>query len=56
MAGMPAVEFANVISLEDQASEHNVHVDVPDTKPEEEVPLPKAKPPAPTVRASSAGH
>jgi penicillin-binding protein 1A len=41
MAGMPAVEFANVVSLEDQAAEHNVHVDVPDTQPEEEVPAPK---------------
>ncbi len=56
MAGMPAVEFANVVSLEDQASEHNVHVDVPDTKPEEEVPLPKAKPPVLTPAPVSPGH
>jgi penicillin-binding protein 1A len=34
MAGMPAVEFANVVTLEQQAAEHNVHVDTPDTAPE----------------------
>jgi penicillin-binding protein 1A len=49
MAGMPAVEFANVVSLEDQAADHVVHVDVPDTRPEEEVPTaPQQKPPIPT--------
>ena len=47
MAGIPAIDFANVVTLEEQAAEHNVHVDVPDTTPEEEVPLaPKPKPPA----------
>jgi penicillin-binding protein 1A len=56
MAGMPAVEFANVVSLEDQAAEHNVHVDVPDTRPEEEVPLPKPNPPVLTSTPVPPGH
>src|ERR1700675_4839566 len=44
-AGMPVLNFANVITLEEQALDHHVNVDVPDTKPEEEVPLtPKPKP------------
>jgi len=48
MAGMPAVEFANVISLQEQAAEHHVHTDVPDTAPEDEAPsLPREKPPQP---------
>jgi len=48
MAGMPAVNFANVVTLEEQADEHHVHTDVPDTLPEEEVPTaPKATPLAP---------
>ncbi len=48
MAGLPVLDFPNVVTLEAQAAEHNVHVDVPDTKPEEEIPEPKLKqPPAP---------
>jgi len=40
------VDFANVVTLEEQAEEHHVHVDVPDTRPEEELPPPaKEKPP-----------
>jgi len=60
MAGMPAVEFANVVSLEEQASEHHVHTDVPDTAPEDEAPsLPREKPapgppPQPATTASPA--
>jgi penicillin-binding protein 1A len=58
MAGMPAVDFVNVESLEEQAAEHHVHTDVPDTAPEDEVPA--ARPatvtapatPAPTPAAS----
>ena len=47
MAGMPVVDFANVTTLEQQAEQHHVHVDVPDTKPEEELPLPPVgKPPS----------
>src|SRR5271154_1474419 len=45
MAGIPVLNFANVTTLEEQALEHHVNVDVPDTTPEEEVPLtPRAKP------------
>ncbi|HEY2121434.1 MAG TPA: PBP1A family penicillin-binding protein [Candidatus Acidoferrum sp.] len=47
MAGIPVLDFANVVTLEQQAAEHNVHVDVPDTTPEEEVPAPKPKPTPP---------
>jgi penicillin-binding protein 1A len=52
MAGMPALPFANVVTLEEQAAEHHVHTDVPDTAPEDEAPsLPaeKAPPPGPTT-------
>jgi penicillin-binding protein 1A len=46
MAGIPVVDFANVVTLEEQAEEHHVHTDVPDTRPEEELPPPaKEKPP-----------
>jgi penicillin-binding protein 1A len=46
MAGIPVVDFANVVTLEQQAEEHHVHTDVPDTRPEEELPPPtKEKPP-----------
>ncbi len=45
MVGIPVMDFANVITLEQQAEEHHVHTDVPDTLPEEEVPVaPKPKP------------
>jgi penicillin-binding protein 1A len=55
MAGMPALPFVNVVSLEEQAGEHHVHTDVPDTAPEEEAPsLPNQKPqPNPTTPTSS---
>jgi penicillin-binding protein 1A len=47
MAGMPVVDFANVVTLEKQAEEHHVRVDVPDTRPEEELPPPPVgKPPS----------
>ena len=55
MAGMPAVEFANVVPLELQAEEHHVHTDVPDTAPEDEAPAlrrenpQEPKPPPPTT-------
>jgi penicillin-binding protein 1A len=55
MAGMPVVDFPNVVTLEEQALEHKVHVDVPDTTPEEEVPAPKPKlPPPPAITSTSA--
>jgi len=44
MSGTPALNFPNVITLEEQADEHHVRTDVPDTAPEEEVPAPRAKP------------
>ena len=38
MEGMPDADFVNVESLEEQANEHHVHTDVPDTAPEDEAP------------------
>jgi len=50
LAGMPALPFPNVVPLEEQAGEHQIHVDTPDTAPTEDEPgAPKAKPPAPAV-------
>jgi penicillin-binding protein 1A len=47
LAGMPAIDFQNVVSLEQQAAEHRVNVDTPDTAPtEDEPPARKEKPPA----------
>jgi penicillin-binding protein 1A len=47
LEGQPEVEFANVVPLEQQASEHEVHVDTPDTAPTEDEPrAPKEKAPA----------
>ena len=47
LAGTPPLDFANVVPLEQQANEHNVHVDTPDTAPTEDEPAaPKQKPPA----------
>jgi len=48
MASIPVADFANVETLEEQAAEHHVHTDVPDTAPEDEAPaLPPAKPQTP---------
>jgi penicillin-binding protein 1A len=45
-SGLPEVEFANVVPLEQQAADHEVHVDTPDTAPTEDEPRsPKEKPP-----------
>ena len=50
LAGMPEVEFANVTPLEEEAHDHAVHVDTPDTAPTEDEPAErKAKPPADAV-------
>ena len=47
LAGMPALPFPNVVPLEEQAGEHQIHVDTPDTAPTEDEPgVPKVKPPA----------
>ena len=48
LAGTPKLDFANVVPLEQQAGEHQVHVDTPDTAPTEDEPgSPKERPPAP---------
>jgi penicillin-binding protein 1A len=48
LAGMPVLDFANVVPLEQQAGEHRVTVDTPDTAPTEDEPTtPKEKPPTP---------
>jgi len=48
LAGMPALDFQNVVPLEQQAGEHQIRVDTPDTAPTEDEPgAPKAKPAAP---------
>src|SRR5690242_8107819 len=48
-ARMPVMDFANVVSLEEQVGEHHVNVDTPDTAPTEDEPaVPKEKPPART--------
>jgi penicillin-binding protein 1A len=44
LAGMPALDFANVVPLEQQAGDHIINVDTPDTAPtEDEPPAPKEK-------------
>jgi penicillin-binding protein 1A len=46
VAGTPATDFPNVVTLEIQAGEHRVNVDTPDTAPTEDEPAaPKEKPP-----------
>jgi len=46
-AGMPPLDFANVVPLEQQVGEHHVNVDTPDTAPTEDEPAaPKEKPPS----------
>ena len=48
LEGQPALDFANVVPLEQQVGEHRVNVDTPDTAPTEDEPAePKEKPPAP---------
>jgi len=49
LAGMPSLDFPNVVPLEEQAAEHHVIVDTPDSAPteaEEPRSAPKEKPPA----------
>lgn len=57
LAGMPALDFPNVVSLEQQALEHHSNVDTPDTAPTEDEPAaPSEKPAAsaPSVAKASA--
>jgi len=47
MAGTPATDFANVVTLEQLAGEHHLNLDTPDTAPTEDEPgAPKEKPAA----------
>jgi hypothetical protein len=55
VAGTPAMDFPNVVPLEQQVGEHHVTVDTPDTAPTEDEPAaPKEKPPA-TVPPTKTG-
>jgi penicillin-binding protein 1A len=46
LAGMPVLDFQNVVPLEQQAGDHVIHVDTPDTAPTEDEPrAPKVRPP-----------
>jgi penicillin-binding protein 1A len=55
LAGMPVLDFQNVVPLEQQALDHVIHVDTPDTAPTEDEPgAPRAKPPAATPPAKTA--
>src|SRR5499433_2147609 len=64
MAGMPPLDFPNVITLEQEADENHVRTDVPDTAPTEDEPgaaprtksaaPPAAPPPAKTASGNTA--
>jgi len=57
LAGMPVLDFANVVPLEQQATDHRVTVDTPDTAPTEDEPAaPKEKPPAVTNTSDATPH
>jgi len=68
LAGMPVLDFQNVVPLEQQALEHQIRVDTPDTAPTEDEPgaAPKGKqkpappsaapPPAKTAAGNGAGE
>jgi penicillin-binding protein 1A len=51
LAGMPVLDFQNVVPLEEQAIEHQIRVDTPDTAPTEDEPgaAPKTRPAAPSA-------
>jgi len=54
LAGMPPLDFANVVPLEQEAGEHRVLVDTPDTAPSEDEPVvPREKPATKTVTANT---
>jgi len=59
LAGTPPLDFANVVPLEQEARDHHITVDTPDTAPTEDEPAaPRAKPadapPTKTVTSSTA--
>jgi penicillin-binding protein 1A len=59
LAGMPPVDFANVVPLEQEARDHQITVDTPDTAPTEDEPAsPREKPPAspPTKTVTSSAN
>jgi penicillin-binding protein 1A len=61
LAGMPVLDFQNVVPLEQQAGEHQIHVDTPDTAPTEDEPgagraKPAAPPAAPPPAKTAAGN
>ena len=54
LAGAPVLDFQGVVPLEQQALEHVIHVDTPDTAPTEDEPgAPRARPPAPAPPAKT---
>jgi len=54
LAGMPVLDFQNVVPLEQQALEHQIRVDTPDTAPTEDEPGPRTKPAAPPAASPPA--
>src|SRR5215510_12655972 len=58
LAGMPVLNFQNVVPLEEQAIEHQIRVDTPDTAPTEDEPgaAPRAKPAAPPPAKTASGN
>ena len=59
LGGMPPLEFANVVPLEQEARDHRITVDTPDTAPTEDEPAsprekPPVIPPTKTVTSSTA--
>src|SRR5499433_1986490 len=64
LSGMPVLDFQNVVPLEEQAIEHQIRVDTPDTAPTEDEPgaaprtksaaPPAAPPPAKTASGNTA--
>jgi len=53
-AGTPVADFQNVVTLEQQANEHHLNLDTPDTAPTEDEPAaPKEKPPTPQITRSN---
>ena len=56
MNGLPEIDFANVTPLEQEAHDHKVNVDTPDTAPTEDeprAPKPKSEQPATTAPAKT---
>src|ERR1700676_1484326 len=45
LTGIPALDFANVVPLEQEARDRHITVDTPDTAPTEDEPAPREKPP-----------